>query len=319
MDYQVKEIMQRYYGDTIHAPFITSISGLGTRLCISSPDLDEIINAISKNENDYVLEKLIEIPHDNLIGIVQYFIITDNLYYLEYCVNNNLIDIHEINTKKYLWQLAISYCSHKVIDYMLNLGVDINSYDNYAIIIAAKCGYEKLFTYLVNHGADIYIESLLNIFISQGSLDKIQYLEENGMTLNFDKNNIILAACIPDSGIMNYIIDSGYDVFFDNNKPFRAAILSGNIDTVKLLLSVGANMNDITLVDLKQILEKDFIKLVPILIDIGYKFTLDNFELNDNQKKIFQIIDTIDNEGVNFKNMVKILCFPKNKYTNQLI
>ncbi len=56
---------------------------------------------------------------------------------------------------------------------------------------------------------------------------------------------------------MNYIIDSGHNVLFDNNKPFRAAILSGNIDTVKLLLSVGANMNDITLEDLNQIIGKN--------------------------------------------------------------
>nr|WBF71227.1 ankyrin repeat protein [Megavirus caiporensis] len=317
MSYQVKEIMQRYYGDTIYAPFITSITS--KRININSPVLEEIIDAISKNENDYVLKKLIKIPRDNLIGIIQYFVITDNLPYLEYCINNNLIDIHFMNTNKYLWQLAISYCSYKIIDYILNLGVDINSYDNYAIIIAAECSDDNLFTYLVNHCAYIYIESLLNIFINRGSLDKIQYLEENGMTLNFDKNNIILAACIPNSDIINYIIDSGYDVFFDNNKPLRAAILSGNIDTVKLLLSVGANINDITLEDLNQIVGKNFTKLVPILIDIGYKFTLDNFELNDNQKKISQIIDTIDNEGVNFKNIIKIFCFPKNKYTNQLI
>nr|QZX43579.2 ankyrin repeat domain containing protein [Mimivirus sp.] len=314
MNYRVKEIMERYYGDTIYAPFITGITL--REININSPSLDEIENAISKNENNYVLEKLIKIPYDNFIKIIQYFIITDNLYYLEYCVDNNLIDVIEI---KKFWKLAICYSSFKVIDYMLNLDVDINSYDNYAIIIAAECNDEKLFTYLVNRGANIYVESLLNIFISRGSLDKIQYLEENGMTLNFDKNNIILAACIPNSDIMNYIIDSGHNVLFDNNKPFRAAILSGNIDTVKLLLSVGANMNDITLEDLNQIIGKKFTELVPILIDIGYKFTLDNFELNDNQKIISQIIDTMDGKGVNFNNMVKILCFPKNKYTNQLI
>ncbi len=181
MNYRVKEIMERYYGDTIYAPFITGITL--REININSPSLDEIENAISKNENNYVLEKLIKIPYDNFIKIIQYFIITDNLYYLEYCVDNNLIDVIEI---KKFWKLAISYCSHKVIDYMLSLGVDINSYDNYAIIIAALCNDEKLFTYLVNHNADIYIESLLNIFISRGSLDKIQYLEENGMTLNFE-------------------------------------------------------------------------------------------------------------------------------------
>ncbi|ANB51148.1 putative ankyrin repeat protein [Powai lake megavirus] len=285
MNYHIKEIMERYYGDTIYAPFITGITL--REININSPSLDEIENAISKNENNYVLEKLIKIPYDNLIKIIQYFIITDNLYYLEYCVDNNLIDVIEI---KKFWKLAICCSSFKIIDYMLNLDVDINSYDNYAIIIAAKCGDEKLFTYLVNCGANIYVESLLNIFISQGSLDKIQYLEENGMMLNFDKNNIILAACIPNSNIMNYIIDSGHNIFFDNNKPFRAALLSGNIDTVKLLLSAGADMNDITLEDLNQIIRKKFTELVPILIDIGYNFTLDHFELNDNQKKFLNLL-----------------------------
>ncbi|BCS82690.1 ankyrin repeat protein [Cotonvirus japonicus] len=298
MEYYIKDIEYYYEKNVIK---LSTIDVYNCSLLYGYKKIKNIDDAVTKCNDDYITKKINKVSVHNLLDIVTYFVVTNNAHYFDYCIKNREINIDYSNY--IFWRLAISNNSFDIIDYLLKLNIDINMDDNYAIIVAADNKSMKLFSFLTERGADISIKCIPRIFIRQESIEKLKFLVENNIDITSNHKNIILSASIKNDAIIKYFINLGCNVLLDN--VFRAAVYCGNVNIVKLLLSIGADVNVLTNDDLKRILKYNFIKMIPILIDAGFNFNAINSQ--HHNEKFSEIINNMEVLDIDFKNLFKFL------------
>ncbi|BCS82694.1 ankyrin repeat protein [Cotonvirus japonicus] len=301
MEYCCKKFHYDYY--YYYSGSISRLVVINIKSLYYYDKIENIKNAIVKNDNDYIIRKINKVSIKSLIDIIKYFIVVNNTHYFEYSINTGKINIdYDDNI---FWKLAISHNSYDVINFLINLKIDVNICDNYAIIIAAHNNNMELFSLLMKNGADISNKHVQRIFIVQESQENLNFLAKNGIDLIKNSKNITLAVSLRNQKMVKYFIDLGYDILFNNNLLLRVAINSGDVEIVKLLLSNGANVNDLTIDDIVCVIRFHFIKMIPILIDAGYDFKI--LESLSSHGEISRITENMEILGVDFKNLFRIL------------
>jgi ankyrin repeat protein len=103
--------------------------------------------------------------------------IIDSLYYYDVktFIMDNIIDINFDNN--YVFRYACRNQNFELIEWLLQMGVDICCCNNFAIKIACCFGEKmELFNYLIENGADLFCCNGICFVLAQGSI--LDYLEE---------------------------------------------------------------------------------------------------------------------------------------------
>ncbi|AUV58147.1 hypothetical protein [Bandra megavirus] len=107
-----------------------------------------------------------------------------------------------------------------------------------------------------------------------------QWFFLNGISINECNHFAICSASIANKKFLQYIIDCGADVNYDNNFPLMYAGFNNNIDNIKLLLNNGALFDEINFLDLIRyhINHKNF-DIFKFLVDIDNEIFINNTEI----------------------------------------
>jgi ankyrin repeat protein len=201
----------------------------------------------------------------------------------DYCVPNQLILTSTKKGGNTSLGLAASHGHLPVIEYLLNAGADINAINNqgqtalhfavanghYLIVeflvkkdallhgsveFAAKFGFLEILKFLLREGAPLESKRLigtvaLNFAAEEGHLEIVKYLLEKEES--DDLLTIFHAAKGGDYDTLQYLL-SRKKVYLDSCDlkkeyiPLHASIEKGHLESVKLLVEAGANVNNFT-------------------------------------------------------------------------
>ena len=153
------------------------------------------------------------------------------------------------------------------VKYLISKNADVNAKNKEtgmtAAIYAAKSGHTEILKYLIDNGVDVnakdkktgdtLLHTLLMHAISEGKVDTVRYLiEEKGVDISKEdetgKTEAMYAAmCGNTEKLRTLIEEKGIDVNTKNEKTNNTlliyAAMHGHVDTIKYLISKGANLN----------------------------------------------------------------------------
>lgn len=116
---------------------------------------------------------------------------------------------------------------------------------NQQLSAAAQAGYVSAAAFLLEHGADVNLRSIIGTAASQGNEAMVQLLLSHGADVNGRNNKGPTALCMAaEDGyitVCRTLLDHGADVNLD--KPILGAVRKGKDAIVQLLLSRGADVN----------------------------------------------------------------------------
>ncbi|AGC01689.1 ankyrin repeat protein [Acanthamoeba polyphaga moumouvirus] len=216
----------------------------------------------------------------------------DNLLFEQIIYDNN-INVN-INSN-IIFRYAVYYKAKKIIEYLVNNGVKINTYYNFALKFASGNDISYL-QFIINLGADIFVDTyfvLINA-ICEGKLDNIKLLLDLGLDVNINNcSPLIYSIARNKYDIFEYLINIGADFKSCENEIWKEYCNGDlNIKYVQLLLEKGINVSKITNQQIIQIIcKKDSIKILELLIKYGLNLSrLNNYKQDDNCNKLVHIL-----------------------------
>ncbi|XP_057335584.1 ankyrin repeat and KH domain-containing protein mask-like isoform X2 [Microplitis mediator] len=185
---------------------------------------------------------------------------------------------------EYLLQLAIDYDRYEFVEYLIDIGADVN-YDSNAPIfhIAIENENIPIIELLIRKGADTALipefrKPALAIACDKKNIKIIEILIAAGAdaTETFDVNNSLHCAIIQNNyerieNLAKNAADINNTVYF-NKSPLILAIDEGNKPVVELLIKNGADINFVTEYGVTAIvaaIDNNNLELVEILMDAG--------------------------------------------------
>ena len=136
---------------------------------------------------------------------------------------NNDISINNINEQ---FINASLYGYLDVVKLLIELGANINIWNNRAIITASYAGHLDMIKLLIDYGADIraqYNQSIISASCN-GHLSIVKLLIELGADVRAQNNQaIVYASCWGHLPVVKLLIESGADIHAQNNKALRCA------------------------------------------------------------------------------------------------
>jgi ankyrin repeat protein len=184
-------------------------------------------------------------------------------FYFEYDVKKFVIDYSkedpnrtDFNSPNYYASMAANcaaqYDHLNIIQYLLNIGVDMK-YDGYGpMIIAAGNGSLKTLKYLHDLDKQTYNIHMDNDYLlitaaSNNQNDVVTFLLDNGANINTcDSLSLIRAVQEGHLSTVKLLINRGADIHGDNDQALRMAAFYGHLDIVKILIENGAIICSIT-------------------------------------------------------------------------
>ena len=117
------------------------------------------------------------IDNEDLLNLFQSCADYDKIGLIHYFASINKIDIFHLLLSNYqydlawndniLLKIAVTNNSDKILEYLLNNGVNVTSTDNFAIKVASSLDNNSL-EILINYGADLTVDNNTPIKISSG-------------------------------------------------------------------------------------------------------------------------------------------------------
>ncbi|ANB50317.1 hypothetical protein [Powai lake megavirus] len=155
--------------------------------------------------------------------------------------------------------------------------------------------------YITYNNYEIY-----RVAIHHQAIQITQWFFLNGISINECNHFAICSASIANKNFLQYIIDYGADVNYDNNFPLMHAGFNNNIDNIKLLLNNGASFDEINFLDLIRyhINHKNF-DMFKFLVDINNGFFINNTEIINHcvQYNLSNYVKILLEIGVNVNNI----------------
>ncbi|AGF85612.1 repeat protein [Moumouvirus goulette] len=216
----------------------------------------------------------------------------DNLLFEQIIYDNN-ININ-INSD-IIFRYAIYYKAIKIIEYLVNNGVKIDTYNNFALKFASGNDISYL-QFIINLGADIYTDTyfiLINAIYKE-KLDNVKLLLDLGLDINVKNcSSMIYSIARNRYDIFEYLINTGADIKSCENEIWKEYCNGDlNIKYIQLLLEKGIDVSKITNQQIIQIIcKKDSIKILELLIKYGLDLSkLNNYKQDNNCKKLVHIL-----------------------------
>jgi hypothetical protein len=165
--------------------------------------------------------------------------------------------------KNTIFQHACSNGNIQFAKYLVSIGVDIHSDDDWAYRVA--CIFQRF--------------------------NCMKYLIDIGIGIVFDevKNKALISCCQVSNCIdsINYLLENGADVNFENNKPIRTAVQYHRLEYVDMLLKHGASLDLDGLIIC--ILHT---KIINLLLDNNFMFVsvdVDKYQIKKSQVDNFKL------------------------------
>ena len=205
-----------------------------------------VLNAIDINFNDSYL--LIDAINYNKLWLVRILVENDaNIY------NRNNLPI----------KCAMNH--YDIFIYLASKIKNLNEIGNELLIIAAGSDNIQVLKYLVMKGFNIDDKALIQACI-YNKLVNVIYLIDNGA--NADNENALYESLLKGHvDIIEYLIDNGADINYNNDELLINAIEDNNLKMVKLLLVFGADINARNSFPLLTAIENQTVKMVRLLVD----------------------------------------------------
>ena len=175
---------------------------------------------------------------------------------------------------------AVRYNQLDVVKYLISRGADPRAMNNRPIRLTGELGHFEILKYLQSLGVDIHVgnEYVFYRAVQNGHLNVVKYLVEGGVDIHANNNFAIRSAAANNRReVIDYLLN------FTPNKEERKLMidlalpnssLSGNIDLVKYLLDLGANIHFDNELALRFALEEDLLDVAKFLIQQGANLDL---------------------------------------------
>ncbi|XP_057335583.1 putative ankyrin repeat protein RF_0381 isoform X1 [Microplitis mediator] len=205
-------------------------------------------------------------------------------------VNQNKIEVFKKMVSQndgyleYLLQVAIEYNRYEFVEYLINIGADVNDGSNASLLdIAIKNENIPIIELLIRKGANTVVlpafgKPALAIACDKKNIKIIEILIAAGAdaTETFDINNSLHCAIIQNNyERIENLAKNGADInntVYFNKSPLILAVEEGNKPVVELLIKNGADINFVTEYGETAIvaaINNNYLELVEILIDAG--------------------------------------------------
>jgi hypothetical protein len=130
--------------------------------------------------------------------------------------------------------------------WLVEIGVDIHSYDEYALRYAVECGHLEVVKYLVKYGANIHAcdDLAFRNAACYGHLEVVKYLIDNGANIHADDDGALRYAA--ENGyleVVKFLLEHGANIHAGDDYALRWSASNGNFEVVKYLVEHGANIH----------------------------------------------------------------------------
>lgn len=142
----------------------------------------------------------------------------------------------------------------KVLSLLIKAGIDIDKkdeFDNSALMIAKIKGLDSIVNLLKDSGA-VSLDDIDNLRVSwfravkEGNIEQLSVCLEDGITVDTVDYLGRTALCIASErgylNVVNFLLDEGADVNFNNSSPLFSASRNGHLEIVKSLVHAGSNI-----------------------------------------------------------------------------
>ena len=202
---------------------------------------------------------------------------------------NNNESIENIN-KQFIKASERGYLS--IIKLLIELGADIHTGNDIAIVNASHGGNLPLVKLLIDFGANIHIQynQIIVIASAQGHLSVVKLLIENGIDIHIDNDRaIVWASQQGHLSVVKLLIDSGANVHAQDNRSLILASGRGHLSVVKLLIDSGADVHAQDNRSLILASDRGHSLVVKSLVDSGADIHAQNNKalINVQKKQIF--------------------------------
>ena len=178
---------------------------------------------------------------------------------------------------------AVTINNIQIMSYFLEMGKDIHGEKNSSIINAVNYGHFEMVKFLVENGADVnaFDNTAVKLSITKGNFDIVKYLFENGVDFS-NGCYLVLAVVYLRIEIVQFLLDNGADVHWNDDEVFRRAARMGDLEIVKLLIEYGAYVNNNSA--LMNAVERKNLSIIRFLIENGANSSIVPIEI---MEKIF--------------------------------
>jgi hypothetical protein len=146
---------------------------------------------------------------------------------------------------------SAEYGHLNLVQYTINMGVCVNSWNGEAMCEAVMSGHLDVVRYLVEHGADIelyYKTQPLTYAAQYGFLEIVSYLVEQGADISADNHDAMHeSASNGHLTVVQYLVEHGANIHAidgDNRRNVLANSISNcNFEIAVYLINLGANLD----------------------------------------------------------------------------
>src|SRR3990167_6105996 len=180
-------------------------------------------------------------PHDFLPSLTDYqlnvkFLMAveeGNVELVRYLVERGGVNVNTKNGKALMIAKAKGYTG--LVKYLLEVGA-VGVIDHDEFMRAVKYGNIDRIKSLVEQGADIHAENeeALRFVSKNGNIDVVKYLVDNGADINAQDNYALIWASLSGYiGIVKYLVEHGANIHAEGNKALLLASKYGKLDVLK--------------------------------------------------------------------------------------
>lgn len=239
---------------------------------------------------------------------------TNKLYFMKKaCFENNVDqflmfanDIDLTTEDNILFRIALERGFIDIIKLLIEFNVDYTFDNNYAIKRSVR--YAEILKYFIDLGANISIDNDLPlryaIFLDQ--LESIKLLVENGADMYVLNNSPIkIAIYYKDTNCIKYFIEQGMDVQIEDNCIFRYMYNKESIN--EFLLQSGADPNSLNGDNWTDLILNGRIETIRLLIKYGADIDLLNNKYRSLSKNMAEIVQILTQNGMEITTLINIL------------
>lgn len=189
---------------------------------------------------------------------------------------------------------------HKiVVEYLLSNGANMYAQDNYPIIAATMNGHLDIISLFVSKNRDI-LDIIYTEAIDYGQLEIVKYLKSLGFDLHkYHDYGFRKSAEFNYIDLMKYLISEGADIRVYQNYAIMKSFQNGHYEIVKHLVSLGIdivkeNVWIYTYHAISNAIIKCDLKLVKLLISMGTNINqISALAQKHNCQKVIELLDNL--------------------------
>ncbi len=196
-----------------------------------------------------------------------------DIYTIQYLIS---IGANIVSSDNYILPGAILDGYIDIVDYLISMKTPITHNIIYSVAVS---GCVDIMRYIVSIGADIHADNdyALREASRAGNLEMVQYLVSVGADIHALNDNALRTACAYSRlDIVQYLVSVGANIHVDNDIALREASYKDGLETVQYLVSMGADIHALNDSALRIACANDNLNVVKYLVSIGADIRADN-------------------------------------------